>query len=54
MFQDPTARTRIINWADFASASVADLRREVGRCPLVSDHNTEAGKNLQDIVHVHL
>jgi hypothetical protein len=33
LFQDPLARTRIINWADFASASVAALRREAGRFP---------------------
>ncbi len=33
LFQDPVARERIINWADFASASVAGLRREAGRHP---------------------
>jgi transcriptional regulator with XRE-family HTH domain len=33
MFQDPLARGRIINWADFASASVAAMRREAGRRP---------------------
>lgn len=33
MFQDPVARTRIVNWADFASASAAALRRETGRWP---------------------
>ncbi len=31
LFQDPTARTRIINWPVFASASVAALRRETAR-----------------------
>ncbi len=33
LFQDPVARDRIDNWADFASASVAGLRRESGRHP---------------------
>lgn len=33
LFQDPIARERIVNWADFASASVAALRREAGRRP---------------------
>ncbi len=33
MFQDPVARERIVNWADFASASVAALRRETARRP---------------------
>jgi transcriptional regulator with XRE-family HTH domain len=33
LFQDPTARQRIINWADFAATSVAALRRETGRNP---------------------
>ena len=33
LLQDPMARERIINWADFASASVAGLRREAGRHP---------------------
>ncbi len=33
LFLDPVARERIINWADFAQASVAALRREVGRRP---------------------
>lgn len=33
LFQDPTARERIVNWADFAAASVAGLRRESGRHP---------------------
>lgn len=33
LFQDPLARDRIINWADFASASVAAMRREAGRRP---------------------
>jgi len=32
-FFDPTARERIINWAEFAQASVAGLRRETGRRP---------------------
>ena len=31
--QDPLARQRIINWADFAAASVAAMRREAGRRP---------------------
>ena len=33
LFQDPVARERIVNWSDFASASVAGLRREAGRHP---------------------
>ncbi|MEU1532891.1 helix-turn-helix domain-containing protein [Streptomyces fagopyri] len=33
MFQDPLARERIVNWADFASATVATMRREIGRRP---------------------
>ena len=33
LFQDPLARDRIINWAAFAAASVAALRREAGRHP---------------------
>lgn len=33
LFQDPVARERIINWADFAAASVATMRREAGRRP---------------------
>jgi transcriptional regulator with XRE-family HTH domain len=33
LFQDPVARERIVNWAVFASTSVAALRREVGRRP---------------------
>jgi transcriptional regulator with XRE-family HTH domain len=33
LFQDPLARRRIINWEMFAGASVAALRREVGRRP---------------------
>ncbi len=33
LFQDPIARERIINWPAFASASVAALRRELGRRP---------------------
>ena len=33
LFQDATARQRIVNWADFAAASVAAMRREAGRHP---------------------
>lgn len=33
LFQDPLARDRIINWADFAAASVAAMRREIARRP---------------------
>jgi len=33
LLQDPYARERIDNWADFAAASVAALRREAGRHP---------------------
>ena len=33
LYLDPMARERILNWADFAQAGVAALRREVGRRP---------------------
>jgi transcriptional regulator with XRE-family HTH domain len=33
LFQDPLARERIVNWADFAAAAVAGLRRETARRP---------------------
>jgi transcriptional regulator with XRE-family HTH domain len=33
LFQDPTARERVVNWPDFAAAAVAALRRESGRRP---------------------
>jgi transcriptional regulator with XRE-family HTH domain len=33
MFQDPVARERIVNWAEFASATVATMRREIARRP---------------------
>lgn len=33
MFQDPVARERIVNWQDFASATVATMRRETARRP---------------------
>jgi transcriptional regulator with XRE-family HTH domain len=33
LFLDPLARERIVNWSDFAQASVAALRREAGRRP---------------------
>jgi len=33
LFLDPVARERVVNWADFAQASVAALRREAGRRP---------------------
>ncbi|NAZ77108.1 helix-turn-helix domain-containing protein, partial [Kineococcus sp. T13] len=33
LFLDPGARTRIVNWADFAAAAVGALRYEVGRHP---------------------
>ena len=33
LFQDPLARERIVNWADFAAASVGGLRLELGREP---------------------
>jgi transcriptional regulator with XRE-family HTH domain len=33
MFQDPEARERIMNWEDFASATVATMRREIARRP---------------------
>ncbi|AWW41640.1 helix-turn-helix domain-containing protein [Streptomyces cadmiisoli] len=33
MFQDSVARERILNWADFASATVATMRRETARRP---------------------
>ncbi|SDK39451.1 hypothetical protein SAMN05421874_107181 [Nonomuraea maritima] len=40
MFQDPLARERIANWADFAAATVATMRREIARRP--HDHRLEA------------
>ncbi|MEU5462871.1 helix-turn-helix transcriptional regulator [Streptomyces althioticus] len=33
MFQEPVARERIVNWCDFASATVATMRREIARRP---------------------
>lgn len=33
LFLDPNARTRIVNWADFAAAAVGALRYEIGRHP---------------------
>ncbi len=33
LFQDQVARDRIVNWANFAQATVAALRREAGRRP---------------------
>lgn len=33
LFQDPVARERIVEWADYASAAVAALRRETARRP---------------------
>lgn len=33
LFQDPVARERIVNWADFAAAAVGALRWEAGRRP---------------------
>ena len=33
LFFDPTARERIVNWADFAATTVASLRREAARRP---------------------
>ncbi|WP_432543505.1 helix-turn-helix transcriptional regulator [Kineococcus sp. SYSU DK002] len=33
LFLDPGARTRIVNWPDFAAAAVGALRYEVGRHP---------------------
>ncbi|GAA0228648.1 helix-turn-helix transcriptional regulator [Cryptosporangium japonicum] len=33
LFRDPMARERIVNWADFAQASIGAMRREVGRHP---------------------
>ena len=33
LVQDPLARERIVDWAGFASASIAGLRRETGRHP---------------------
>lgn len=40
MFQDPAARERIANWADFAAATVATMRREIARRP--HDNRLEA------------
>jgi transcriptional regulator with XRE-family HTH domain len=33
LIQDPLARQRIINWADFASTAIAAMRREAARRP---------------------
>ncbi|MEV7325936.1 helix-turn-helix transcriptional regulator [Streptomyces sp. NPDC093970] len=33
MFQDPLSRERIVNWSDFASVTVATMRRETARHP---------------------
>lgn len=33
LFLDPAARTRIVNWADYAAAAVGGLRYETGRHP---------------------
>lgn len=33
LFQNPVARQRIVNWTDYASASVAAMRRDAGRRP---------------------
>lgn len=33
LFQEPSARERIVNWSDFAAVSMAALRREIGRHP---------------------
>ena len=33
LFREPLARERIVNWEIFAAASVATMRREVGRRP---------------------
>lgn len=33
LFRDPLARERILNWAEFAARSVAEMRLEVGRRP---------------------
>ncbi|MER7937704.1 MULTISPECIES: helix-turn-helix transcriptional regulator [unclassified Streptomyces] len=33
MFQDPVARVRILNWPDFAAATVATMHRETARHP---------------------
>ncbi len=40
MFQDPIARDRIVNWCDFASATVATMRRETAR--RLHDHRLTA------------
>lgn len=33
LFGDPSARTRIVDWAEYAATAVAALRREAGRRP---------------------
>lgn len=40
LFLDPGARTRIVNWAEFAAASVGALRYEAGQRP--DDHRLTA------------
>lgn len=45
LLQDPLARTRIVNWSDFAEASVGALRREVARHP----HDPELTALIDDL-----
>lgn len=45
LFQDPTARQRIINWSDFAAAAVGALRYETGRRP----HDTALSDLVMDL-----
>jgi transcriptional regulator with XRE-family HTH domain len=40
LFLNPLARERIVNWAEFAAASVATMRMELGRHP--EDHHLAA------------
>lgn len=45
LFQDPVARERIVNWSDFAAATVAGLRRQSGRSP----HDRRLRALLEDL-----
>ncbi|HEX4219510.1 MAG TPA: helix-turn-helix transcriptional regulator [Acidimicrobiales bacterium] len=45
LFFDPVARQRIVNWSDFARASVGAMRREAARHP----HDRELRKFIDDL-----
>lgn len=45
LFRDPMARERIVNWDDFAAATVAGLRRQAGRHP----HDRRLSELIDDL-----